>query len=186
MPFLTRKTGVAESNALMPGLRSDRAKWPGEKIVYRPSKSPGSLDGLPLPASSRQVQQRRLCGNEECTSGWTMPWRNRRRPIFEAQWGCSGRCVLAMVRAAVRRELGEGEHRRPLRIATSSTWLADAGAGMDYSSAAPEGAGGTARERDGANRRMARERMRPGDGTDRAWPEHAMGVSGADHGGILS
>jgi hypothetical protein len=53
-----------------------------------------------------------------------MPWRNRRRPIFEAQWGCSGRCVLAMVRAAVRRELGDGgalsptphRHRVPLGL----------------------------------------------------------------------
>jgi hypothetical protein len=52
-----------------------------------------------------------------------MPWRNRRRPIFEAQWGCSGRCVLAMVRTAVRRELGDGalsptlhRHRVPLGL----------------------------------------------------------------------
>ena len=39
---------------------------------------------------------RRSCGNAECASGWTMPWRSRRRPIFEGQWGCSGRCVLAI------------------------------------------------------------------------------------------
>lgn len=53
-----------------------------------------------------------------------MPWRNRRRPFFEAQWGCSGRCVLAMVRTAVRRELGDGvasspvphRHRVPLGL----------------------------------------------------------------------
>lgn len=124
MPFLTRKTGFAESNALMPSTGTiDRVAW-GED-VYRPSKSPGGLDGLrPPPASSAQVQQRRSCGNEECTSAWTMPWRNRRRPIFEAQWGCSGRCVLAMVRTAVRREQGEGvtsspaphRHRVPLGL----------------------------------------------------------------------
>jgi hypothetical protein len=58
-------------------------------------------------------------------SGWTRPWRNRRRPIFEGQWGCSGRCVLSIVRAAVRRELGDDgasalaaphRHRVPLGL----------------------------------------------------------------------
>ena len=100
----------------------DRVAW-GED-VYRPSKNLGGLDGLAPSASSGQVQQRRSCGNAECTSAWTMPWRNRRRPIFEAQWGCSGRCVLAIVRSAVRRELGDGaasspashRHRVPLGL----------------------------------------------------------------------
>jgi hypothetical protein len=123
MPFLTRKTGFAEANAFLPsGGTIDRVAW-GED-VYRPSKDLGGLDGLGPPASSGQVQQRRSCGNAECTSAWTMPWRNRRRPIFEAQWGCSGRCVLAMVRTAVRRELGDGvtsspaphRHRIPLGL----------------------------------------------------------------------
>lgn len=50
---------------------------------------------------------RGTCGNAECVSSWTMPWRNRRRPLFEGEWGCSGRCILAMVRAAIRRERGE-------------------------------------------------------------------------------
>jgi hypothetical protein len=53
-----------------------------------------------------------------------MPWRNRRRPIFEGLWGCSGRCVLAMVQAAVQREVGDGRasaitphrHRVPLGL----------------------------------------------------------------------
>ena len=123
MPFLMRKTGVTEANALIQGSRaSNGTAW--EEDVYRPSKNVASLDGLGLPASLRQVQQRRSCGNAACMSGWTMPWRNRRRPIFEAQWGCSGRCVLAMVRAAVRRELGDGgalsptphRHRVPLGL----------------------------------------------------------------------
>ena len=123
MPLLTRKTGFAEVNAFSPGGGAmDRVAW-GED-VYRPSKNLGGLDGLGPPASSGPVQQRRSCGNAECTSAWTMPWRNRRRPIFEAQWGCSGRCVLAMVRTAVRRELGDGvtsspvphRHRVPLGL----------------------------------------------------------------------
>lgn len=67
--------------------------------------------------------ERRGCGNPECAGGWTAPWRSRRRPIFEGQWGCSGRCVLAMARAAVRRESGDGlgedaphRHRVPLGL----------------------------------------------------------------------
>src|SRR5258708_32402566 len=107
MPFLIKKTGVAETNALIQGSRASNGMvW--EEDEYRPSKNAAGLDGLGLPASLRQGQQRRLCGNAECARGWTMPWRNRRRPIFEAQWGCSGRRVLAMVRTAVRGELGGG------------------------------------------------------------------------------
>jgi hypothetical protein len=125
MPFLMKKTGVAENDALIQGSRaSNGTAW--DEDVSRSSKDSPSLDGLGLPASLRQAQPqpRRLCGNADCASGWTMPWRNRRRPIFEAQWGCCGRCVLAMVRAAVRRELGDGgslspaphRHRVPLGL----------------------------------------------------------------------
>jgi hypothetical protein len=125
MPFLTKKTGDADTSALMqraPGTGNGLA-WQDDE--YRPSKNAAGLNGIGLPASLAQVQQRRLCGNAECASGWTMPWRNRRRPIFEGQWGCSGRCVLAMVRAAVRREVGDGaastsaaphRHRVPLGL----------------------------------------------------------------------
>jgi hypothetical protein len=54
-----------------------------------------------------------------------MPWKNRRRPIFEDEWGCSNKCMLKMVRASVRRELTEGgsvqentphRHRVPLGL----------------------------------------------------------------------
>jgi Type II secretion system (T2SS), protein E, N-terminal domain len=122
MPFLTRKTEVAEASASMLASRTnDGAAWREDE--YRPSANAAGQNDPGLQASVRQVQQRRLCGNAECMSGWTMPWRNRRRPIFEAQWGCSGRCVLAMVRTAVRRELGDGalsptlhRHRVPLGL----------------------------------------------------------------------
>jgi hypothetical protein len=107
MLFLTKKTEDADASALMQRAlgAGNGLVWQGDK--YTPSKNAAGLDGIGLPASLAQVQQRRLCGNAECASGWTMPWRNRRRPIFEGQWGCSGRCVLAMARAAVRRELGD-------------------------------------------------------------------------------
>jgi hypothetical protein len=125
MPFLTKNVGDAEARASVQRIlgANNGAAWRGDE--YTPSKNVGGLDGLGLPASLGQVQQRRLCGNVECSSGWTMPWRNRRRPIFEGQWGCSGRCVLAMVQAVVRRELGDGgaaisaaphRHRVPLGL----------------------------------------------------------------------
>ena len=68
--------------------------------------------------------QRGVCGSLDCTGSRVAPWRSRKRPIFEGRWGCSGRCVLAMVRVAVRREAGDGEltpraphrHRVPLGL----------------------------------------------------------------------
>ncbi|MBB5338553.1 hypothetical protein [Tunturiibacter gelidoferens] len=125
MPFLTKKTGAMKVSALMPSaLRvGNGVAW--QEDEYRPSHELAGLQGYGLPAAVGKSSQRRVCGNSECESGWTMPWRNRRRPIFEGQWGCSGRCVLAMVRAAVRRELGDGgtsavlsphRHRVPLGL----------------------------------------------------------------------
>jgi Type II secretion system (T2SS), protein E, N-terminal domain len=79
-------------------------------------------DGM-LPGRAEGIE-RRSCSSGECAGGWTVPWRNRRRPIFEGQWGCSGRCVRAIVRGALRREMGDsrpvmGEphrHRIPLGL----------------------------------------------------------------------
>ena len=80
-----------------------------------------------LPGSAVDIAAapaRRSCSSSECAGGWTVPWRNRRRPVFEGQWGCSGRCVRAIVRGALRRETGDwrpanGEphrHRIPLGL----------------------------------------------------------------------
>jgi hypothetical protein len=124
MPFLMRKTRDAEAGALMQSLLKDGdgKVWEGDE--YRPSKAVGRVGDLGLPASLAVTQQRRNCGNADCAGGWTRRWRNRRRPIFECEWGCSGRCVLAMVQAAARREFGEGDatsaathrHRVPLGL----------------------------------------------------------------------
>jgi hypothetical protein len=130
MPILGRRSNGRLSVAYVPGAvgygggHTSGLAWEGD--VYRPSGAAGgaiglNLNGLGLPGKQAQ---RRPCGNAECSSGWTVPWRSRRRPIFEEQWGCSGRCVLAMVRAAVRRELGDGaaaavaphRHRVPLGL----------------------------------------------------------------------
>jgi hypothetical protein len=76
----------------------------GEDAFGRDEYSPSStsIDGLTSADLSR-----RSCANPECSNGWVKPWRSRRRPIFEGQWGCSSRCVLAIVRSAVRREAGD-------------------------------------------------------------------------------
>jgi hypothetical protein len=125
MPYLGKKPVNLEANVLMQGAlgATNGALWEGDE--YRPSGRIIGLDRLGLPSPLTQTQRRRLCSNVECTSGWTRPWRNRRRPIFEGQWGCSGRCVLAMTRAAVQRERREGtesdataphRHRVPLGL----------------------------------------------------------------------
>jgi hypothetical protein len=53
------------------------------------------------------------------------PWKSRRRPIFEQEWGCSARCLGVLVAQAVRREAGdtfearqveEHRHRVPLGL----------------------------------------------------------------------
>lgn len=82
------------------------------------------LPSTPALDSLETKQPRRTCASLECTSTWVAPWRNRRRPIFEDQWGCSGRCVLNFVRAAVRRESAKDtgdlsvrhRHRVPLGL----------------------------------------------------------------------
>jgi hypothetical protein len=125
MPFL-RKIDGRQTASVVPSVmgQSSGLLWEGDE--YRPSTGgtgKASLDGLGLPASLTEAR-RRPCGNADCSSALTAPWRSRRRPIFEGQWGCGGRCVLAMAKAAVRRELGDGgastvaphRHRVPLGL----------------------------------------------------------------------
>ena len=67
-----------------------------------------------------------VCAAKDCTGAWVPAWKKRRRPIFESEWGCSGNCLRALVRAAVRRESGDGRgedegyglhrHRVPLGL----------------------------------------------------------------------
>jgi len=110
----------------MPFLIKDKEVWKEESVNWQGEYSLSNsfsydLDGTGVPASLTQTQ-RPLCGNADCANGWKMPWRNRRRPIFEEQWGCSGRCVLAMVRQALRRKAGNEaqtvphRHRVPLGL----------------------------------------------------------------------
>lgn len=99
MPFL--KFGSDRSFKIPLGVESD-GPWNHAAL--------GDPNLSPLPVQT----PRRPCGNPECAGGWTAPWRSRRRPIFEGQWGCGGRCILAMVQAAVRRESGGRDAPSPL------------------------------------------------------------------------
>ena len=77
--------------------------------------------GKPLPEGGDRV-----CGAAGCAGGWIAPWKNRRRPIFEQEWGCGPRCLTSLVQSAVRREVGDSimsppddrphRHRVPLGL----------------------------------------------------------------------
>jgi len=81
-----------------------------------------------LPGSGRSVAadpSRRTCANPDCSTAWAKPWKSRRRPIFEGRWGCGSRCIEAIVREAVKREVTDGigagfqaphRHRVPLGL----------------------------------------------------------------------
>jgi hypothetical protein len=81
-----------------------------------------------LPGSGRTIAadpQKRTCANPECSSAWAKPWKSRRRPIFEGQWGCGSRCLEAVIRTSVKREVNDGigagfeaphRHRIPLGL----------------------------------------------------------------------
>ena len=105
---LLGKTGLLNARASQALATRDAAMLGTD--VYRPGKSPADLTS-------------KMCGALGCAGGWTKPWKTkRRRPIFEEEWGCSGRCLQTMVRAAVRREVGEAgddtphRHRVPLGL----------------------------------------------------------------------
>jgi hypothetical protein len=125
MPFLRRKSESDDKQLMMQGgfPNAYGTLWREDKYIA--SERIANLDGRGLPVSLTAIPKRPLCGSDECSGRWTVPWRNRRRPVFEGQWGCSGRCVLAMARAAVRRERGDGlelenpvphRHRVPLGL----------------------------------------------------------------------
>jgi hypothetical protein len=82
------------------------------------------LDDHP-PVASRPAAPL-ACASATCSGGWLRGLRarkDRRRPIFEGQWGCSARCVETLVEDAVRRESrgadvegGPHRHRVPLGL----------------------------------------------------------------------
>ncbi|HEY0163136.1 MAG TPA: hypothetical protein VGB69_10690 [Edaphobacter sp.] len=126
MLFLGKRSTTGQGIGLsqLPAMQDSELSW-GE-VSYRPS-------GEVTPETEVEITTgRRGCGNPQCASSWTAPWRSRKRPIFEGQWGCGGRCVLEMVRTSMRRESSDGildaptqhRHRVPLGLLMHSQgWL---------------------------------------------------------------
>jgi len=95
---------------------------------------------VPGTAPRRGIQpgaDRQMCGNLECGSRWRKPWKNRSRPIFEEHWGCSTKCIEAIIRRSLRRERGDRNafvqenephrHRLPLGLVMlAQGWITQA------------------------------------------------------------
>ena len=122
MPFLGKL-----SKEMTPETRGSRGFATENIMVWgRDEYVPSDLVTRTLPRPPAPNAERQTCANLECTGGWKMPWRDRRRPIFEGQWGCSIRCVQSIIRNAIRRERGDGavmteeemphRHRVPLGL----------------------------------------------------------------------
>ena len=118
MPFLDRLSQARSAS----GPLAARA---AQALAARDAATVGTDVYRPSTAARTPHKPDRTCGAAGCTSSWVRPWKNRRRPIFEEEWGCSGRCLHTLVQAAVRREVGEGsgmstdrphQHRVPLGL----------------------------------------------------------------------
>ena len=103
MLLLGRRDGVRSTDPLELG--KEMASTPS--LTWGDSYVRSGMAGSISKRSQSKLPGRLPCGNRECSGSRALPWRSRRRPIFEGQWGCSARCVEAMVRAAVRREYFE-------------------------------------------------------------------------------
>jgi len=117
MPILDRL-----ASGLMPA-RVAQAMASRDAFRVRPmSERRSETDGR----MASELDLHRLCGVAGCTSAWAKPWKSRRRPVFEDDWACSGGCLETLVRAAIRREIGDAtelpvyreahRHRVPLGL----------------------------------------------------------------------
>jgi hypothetical protein len=103
MPFLEDQSKNHLPKLDTPQLARGDDAIPWMRNTYTPTPSyEGAARGLPPLDKGRLT-----CANSECTSIWTVPWKNRRRPIFEGHWGCGTRCLNAIIRRALRRERGD-------------------------------------------------------------------------------
>ena len=128
MPFLNNSKQAAGISGDNLNLSRSASLYAGD--AYLPSLSKGATSVRSTPASpspgGQVAEAGRRCAALDCNTSWMKPWKTRKRPIFEDAWGCSGKCVQAMVAAAVRREAGEAlsvvpdnqphRHRVPLGL----------------------------------------------------------------------
>lgn len=114
MPFLDRVSGGL-SQARAQQAFAARNAAPNATLQGRNADSTIGRDFYqPVAAPLPPVQTGVICGAPGCSSGWLNAWKKRRRPYFEEEWACSGRCLQALVRAAVRREVGDNDVDRSL------------------------------------------------------------------------
>jgi hypothetical protein len=106
MPFLEKRVNLNHERTSA-GSGPDIADF---EAAARDEYVPGSASRSIARYLPQHSIDRQTCANPECSGGWKMPWKNRRRPIFEGHWGCSTRCLEAVVRRALRRERGEFRH----------------------------------------------------------------------------
>jgi hypothetical protein len=95
MPVLSRWIG-ADLSARAAQSLATRDTSLHDRNRYQPRTDPTVND----------VKRTRMCGAPGCLGGWSVPWKSRRRPLFEEEWGCSSKCLSALVEASVRREVG--------------------------------------------------------------------------------
>ena len=95
MPFLDKQSWGRVAGSLLPtrAQTADEADLLGMERFRPGSARTGAMELDTLP---------RVCGAVGCGGSWSKPWK-KRRPVFEDEWGCSGRCLQSMVRATVRR-----------------------------------------------------------------------------------
>lgn len=91
----------------------------------RPQGHFGGLNSAVQSIMRSDREERIGCGNAICRSGWNLPWKSRRYPIFEERWACSTKCLMTLVQASIVREAGDGRrdgveiqyrHRVPLGL----------------------------------------------------------------------
>ncbi len=124
MPFLARSLDLPSVDLQHSGHNGPDWRTPLRSDTYSRSEAmPDALFGGKSGAFDRTGGMR--CGSPECRTPRPMPWRSRRRPIFEDVWGCSKKCTLAIVQAAIRRKSEESRtsavseshrHRVPLGL----------------------------------------------------------------------
>ena len=131
MPFLGKQTSSQDPVGGLDRVPVLKTAIDWARDVSVPGVSQRPSRGL-QPGAERQT-----CGNIECNSRWRKPWKNRSRPIFEDNWGCSTKCLEAIVRKSLKRERGDRNaslqeeephrHRLPLGLVMlSQGWITQA------------------------------------------------------------
>ena len=100
---------LGKSAMALLGARSNQAVSSREAVVVGegvsiPVEEHWNDTSLPAPVVENS---NRRCGAAGCTSGWMKPWKSRRRPVFDAEWACSPRCMETIIRRAVHRLAGD-------------------------------------------------------------------------------